>query len=393
VTETPVSTERLRRLNTALVLRSLRRDGPATRTELARRTGLAKATVGVIVSALDAGGAVVEAEAVTGARGRPGRPVVLTGTSLLGLGLELNVDYVSAVVLDLAGTVRLHEHRPVPRDAGPERLEALLRLARDAVTEVADARLLGAKVAVPGLVATDDTTVSWTPNLDVAGLDLAGQVSATLAGVLGTPCPVTVGNDANCAAYAESRHGAAVGVPHAVYVTGTVGIGAGIVSEGRLQRGADGFAGEVGHLPLGDPAARCGCGRAGCWEASIGLHAMLDRVDMPELGTPLSSAAAVAARAEDPEVAAALGRLGRDVGLGVAALTQLLNPEVVVLGGYFMPLGEHVLEPARRALDERLPSPTLRRPELRLSTLGIEAAAMGAAELALDGVFSGDVAL
>jgi len=374
------------------VLRSLRHQGAATRTELARRTGLAKATVGVIVSALDAAGAVVEdgpgpaAEAGQRGRGRPGRPVVLDGSKLLGLGLELNVGYVSAVVLDLAGRVRLHEHRSVAPDG---RVDALLRLARDVVAALPGSRLVGAMVAVPGLVRGDDTTIAWTPNLGVEGADLAARVESAI----GHRCQVEVGNDANCAAYAEHRHGAAADVRHAIYLTGTVGIGAGVIDDGRLLRGADGFAGEVGHMPLGDSTASCGCGRRGCWEASIGLPAMLAKVGLPELDTPVSTATAVADRAGEPRVAAGLDELGREVGLGLAALTNLLNPEAVVLGGYFVALGEHVLAPARAALDERLPSRVQRRPELRLSMLGLEAAATGAAELALEAVFSGDVVL
>ncbi|WP_134738268.1 ROK family protein [Nocardioides sp. 503] len=379
----PASTEGLRRRNTSLVLRSLRQQGPATRAELAKRTGLAKATVGVIVGGLAEAAAVDEADSVPGGRGRPGRPVTLTGRGLLGLGLELNVDYVSAVLLDLGGRVRLSETRPATDAA---RLPALLELARDVVRREPAGRLVGAMVAVPGLVRGDDRSVAWTPNLDATGL--AADVEAALDG----RCGVSVGNDANCAAYAESHHGAATGVAHALYLTGTVGIGAGIVSDGRLQRGSTGFAGEVGHMPIGDSTALCGCGRRGCWEASVGLHAMLTAVGLPELATPLRSAQAVAARASaDPAVREALARLGQDVGLGLAVLANVLDPEVVVLGGYFVPLGEHVLAPARRSLDERLPSAAQRRPELRLSTLGMEAAALGAAELALEGVFSGDV--
>ncbi|WP_182524460.1 ROK family transcriptional regulator [Nocardioides dongkuii] len=389
VGDRPASTERLRRQNAALVLRSLRRLGPATRAELAQRTGLAKATVGVIVAGLEAAGAVTEEESRSGARGRPGRPVALSGERWVGVGLELNVDYVAAVVVDLAGGVVHHEVRPVEGGrTGHER--ALLGLA-EAVRDrcrAAGQVSVGATVAVPALVRGDNRTVAWAPNLALEGPDLADRV----ADLLGTP--VRVGNDANCAAYAEARHGAAAGVRHALYLTGTVGIGAGIVDRGELVRGGAGFAGEVGHMPVGDPTARCGCGRVGCWEASVGLHAMLAAVGMPELATPLETAAAVAQRAAtDAEVRAALGRVGEAVGLGLAMLAGVLDPEVVVLGGYFVPLGDLVLEPARRTLDARLASAAQVRPELRLSTLGIEAAALGAAEQAFADVLAGDVDL
>ncbi|MEI5672025.1 MULTISPECIES: ROK family transcriptional regulator [unclassified Nocardioides] len=389
----PASTERLRRQNAALVLRSLRQLGPATRAELAQRTALAKATVGVIVAGLEEAGAVTESSAESevrsGARGRPGRPVALRGEPWVGLGLELNVDYVAAVVLDLAGQVRLTETRPVALDGGVDEA-ALAGLARDVTARcrAAGQVLVGATVAVPALVRGDDRTVAWAPNLGVEGPGLADGVEALVG------APVRVLNDANCAAYAESHHGAAVGAEHALYLTGTVGIGAGIVDRGELVRGAAGFAGEVGHMPIGDSSARCGCGRQGCWEASIGLHAVLAAVGMPELDTPLETASAVAERAAlDPGVRAVLTRVGEDVGLGLAMLAGVLDPEVVVLGGYFVPLGELVLAPARATLDRRLASAAQVRPELRLSTLGIQAAALGAAEQAFADVFAGDLDL
>lgn len=340
----------------------------------------------MIVTDLEAAGVVAEEEPLPGARGRPGRPVALRADRAATVGLELNVDYVSALVLDLTGTRRFAETRPV-RAASD--VDALLALARSALAATGDATLIGAGVAVPALVRGDDRTVAWAPNLRAEGPALAAALDDLLPGVR-----VGVANDANCAAYAEAHHGAARGVGHALYLTGTVGIGAGIVQDGEVMRGGAGFAGEVGHMPIGDSEAVCGCGRRGCWEASVGLHAMLAAVRMPELDTPVGTAQAVAERAAtDASVRAGLERVGRDLGLGIAMLSSVLDPEVVVLGGYFAPLGELVLAAARRTLDERLASRAQVRPDLRLSTLGTDAAALGAAELALGPVFAGDVDL
>ncbi|QKD99928.1 ROK family transcriptional regulator [Nocardioides marmotae] len=376
-------TGQLRRANTAVVLQSLRRRGPASRAELAQRTGLAKATVGAIVADLEEAGAVVEEAPAQPARGRPSRPVALRPGAHLGLGLELNVDYVSAVVVDLAGAVLASESRA----AGEDRVEVLLALAAE-LRATHPGPLLGATVAVPALVRDDDRTVAWAPNLPLHGDGLVAHLAAALG------CEVRVVNDANCAAYAEAHHGAARGVDHALYLTGTVGIGAGIVVGGQLVQGAAGFAGEVGHMPVGDPTAPCGCGRRGCWEASIGLHAVLEAVGMPELDTPVTTAEAVAARAaDDPAARATVERVGRDLGLGLAILSGVLDPAVVVLGGYFVPLGDLVLEPARRVLDARLASEVQVRPELRLGTLGLRAAALGAAEQSLARVLAGEADL
>ena len=377
-------TEGLRRANTGAVLRALRRLGPSTRSELAAHTGLAKATVGAIVADLEATRAVAEEGSRPGVRGRPGRPVALRGQRFVSLGLELNVDYVSAVVLDLGGDVL----SSTSRSGGTS--DDLRDLARSALDEHVGpgSALVGTTLAVPGLVRGDNRTVAWAPNLHVDWDDLS-QALATLV-----PDTVDVSNDANCAAYAESHHGAARGASHALYVTGTVGIGAGIVQDGDLVRGGAGFAGEVGHMAVGDSGALCGCGRRGCWEAQIGLHAMLAAVDMPELETPLRSAEAVAERARtDVSVRAGLEAVGRDVGLGIAVLSTVLDPEVVVMGGYFAPLGDLVLDSARRTLDERLASAAQVRPELRTSTLGIEAAALGAAEQSFGPLLAGEVDL
>ena len=393
----PTGTEHVRRQNTGLVLRSLRGDGPATRTELARRTGLAKATVGTIVGDLEAAGAVTEDEIVASeanppGRGRPGKPVTLTGDTVIGLGLEVNVDYVAAVAVDLAGRVVVVETRPVATVGQPPSARELVELATDVRTSLlTEGRtVVSATVAVPGLVAHDNRTVAWAPNLGWDGRALAAELEEAFGG----DCSTTVDNDANCAALAEASHGVTTDVDHSLYLTGTIGIGAGIIRDGALLRGGAGFAGEVGHMPIGEPAAQCGCGRMGCWEASVGLRAMLAAVGMDEQPTPLQTATAVAERAvTDERVRAALEVLGHDLGRGLTTLAAVLDPTAIVLGGYFVPLGEFVVPAAQAVIAERLPTAGIHLPEIRLSSLGIYAAALGAAEHALADVFTGAVSL
>jgi predicted NBD/HSP70 family sugar kinase len=349
---------------------------------------LAKATVGTIVAELEAARAVSQDGSVPSGRGRPGRPLTLTGESIIGLGLEVNVDYVAAVALDLAGNVRTVETRPVATAGTPPSADELIELATDIRTVlVGDGHtVVGATVAVPGLVAHDNRTVSWAPNLGWDGRHLAAELEEAF----GDLCPTTIDNDANCAALAEAAHGVTTDVGHSLYITGTIGIGAGIVQDGRLLRGGAGFAGEVGHMPIGDPQRVCGCGRLGCWEASVGLRAMLEAVGMDEENTPLQTAVAVAERAaHDAGTREALGALGRDLGTGLATLAAVLDPAAIVLGGYFVPLGAYVVPPAAAVLAERLPSVSIHLPQIRLSSLGIHAAALGAAEDALADVYAG----
>ncbi|MGJ9412499.1 ROK family protein [Aeromicrobium sp. CF4.19] len=376
-----MGTERLRRLNTAAVLVALREHGPASRSLLAERTGLAKATIGAIVGHLFERGVVAEGAPENGARGRPSRPVSLAPSGLLGLGMEANVDYVAAALVDVAGGVVTSRTTAVGTGSP---LEVLRGLAVS-VQEEATGPVVGAGLAVPGLVDTDGRTVAWAPNLEWEDARPGRALSEALG------LRVVVENDANLAAVAEGAHGAALDVRHSLYLTGTVGIGAGIVDDGRLVRGA-GFAGEVGHMPIGRPDARCGCGRLGCWEATVGLRPMLRAVGEPEHANPTESATAVAARAEvEAPVRSALAELGSRLGHGIASLTSILDPDAVVLGGYFVPLAPWLLPVASAVIDERLPSADRHRPTLRAGALGIEAAAVGAAEHALTGVLDGSV--
>lgn len=382
----PASADQLRRTNTALVLRSLREAGPLSRSSIAIRTGLAKATVGTIVADLAERAVVSEGEVVPGGRGRPSRPVALSPGGVLGLGAEVNVDYVSVAVVDLAGAAVLTRTREVAD--GDDPLAEVQDLVADVVAEGSTGHVVGAGLAVPGLVERDHASVAWTPNLGWAVDTRPGDRLAEMLGI-----PVIVDNDANLAAIAESRRGSGVGASSMLYLTGSVGIGGGIVQDGTVVRGA-GFAGEVGHMPIGDLARRCGCGRRGCWEASVGLRAALAALGMRESGTPMQIAADIARRAgEEPRVVETLQVLGARLGHGLATLCTVLDPATVVLGGYFQPLAPWILPTADEVVAQRLLAGAEHRPDLRVGSLGIEAAALGAAEQALAGVLDGTVAL
>jgi predicted NBD/HSP70 family sugar kinase len=395
----PAATELLRRQNTALLLRSLRQSGPLSRAALAQATGLAKATVSTIVADLHGSGVVREAPAAPtdgdGAAprlGRPGRPVELHGAHLAALGLEVNVDYVAVTALDLAGRTVLQQREPLtPTDEPLHRLSLLALGALEALDGQAR-EVLGVAVAVPGLVDHEAGVVVTAPNLGWQAMPLREQLEQLLPAA----CPVRVDNDANYAALAEHAWGAARGADLVLYLTGTVGLGAGVVVAGAVQRGASGFAGEVGHAPIGGSELLCACGRRGCWETTVGLPAMLRAVGLTEPddrhGDPLEVAAEVARRAQQqPDVAAALGEVARSLAAGVATLVSVLDPQTVVLGGYFVPLGPWLLPVVQQAVTEQVLAADARRCSVALSSLGLHAASSGAAADVLADVFSGRV--
>ncbi|GIH29702.1 transcriptional regulator [Acrocarpospora phusangensis] len=399
----PTSPPALRRANLSLVLRHLRDHVSRSRVDIAEATGLHRATVSNLVAELLERGLVREVGIEhVGAIGRPRRAVALHGAHVGALGLEINVDYISIHGADLSGRVLVE--RRVGFDtvgSGPDRALRRLSLgAREAVEAMrrAGAVPAGIGVAVPAMVDVARGVVTLAPNLGWQDLPLAARLSEALS-TPGTPAvPVMVDNDANLAALAEHTSGVAAGTPHLVYLTGEVGVGGGIIVDGKLLRGADGFSGEVGHLPVDPAGDRCGCGRYGCWETKVGLAALM-RTAMPEQayqqdsgqdGLPVSDPeerAKEIARglaAGDERMLAAVAQVGRWLGLGGSIVVNLFNPRVIVVGGYFATLAEWLLPHAQRELERLVVAGPAAQCRFVASDLGFGAASRGAASMVVN---------
>jgi predicted NBD/HSP70 family sugar kinase len=395
----PADQATVRRNNLSLVLRHLHDLGPRSRASIAAETGLNKATVSSLVAELVERGLVREVGAErAGSVGRPALILELDGAGLGALGLEVNVDYLAALATDLAGRV-LYERR-LPYDAirnGPAAaLDALARLAGEALATVTaqGAVPAGVTVAVPGLVDVARGVVTFAPNLRWHGVWIADHLRAAL----GHPAyPLTVDNDANLSALAEYRVGSDAGTADLVYLTGEVGVGGGVIVDGRLLRGAEGFSGEVGHMPLDPRGPECGCGSRGCWETLVGMTALLrlaaDPTDRAVHGAgldPEERLAEVLRRAEagDARTLQALDTIGGLLGFGASILVNLFNPRVIVLGGYFARVGRYILDAATAELHQRAIAPNAGGCRVCLSTLGFSAAVRGGAALAAEAVLS-----
>ncbi|MEV6863381.1 ROK family transcriptional regulator [Streptosporangium subroseum] len=395
-TALPTSSPMVRQTNLSLVLRHLRDHVAQSRADIAEVTGLHRATVSNLVSELLDRQLVREIGTEhVGAIGRPRRPLALHGAHVGALGLEINVDYISVHGSDLSGRVLVE--RRVGFDtiaAGPDHaLRMLSQMALEAVEAMkrAEAVPAGLGVALPGLVDVARGVVTFAPNLGWRDLPLAARLSAALSP---WSVPVSVDNDANLAAVAEHTSGVAAGTPHLVYLTGEVGVGGGIFVDGKLLRGADGFAGEVGHLPVDPGGARCGCGRYGCWETKVGLAALV-RMAMPDqayqpadlpVSDPEERATEIARglAAGDPQMMDAVAQVGRWLGLGGSILANLFNPRVIVVGGYFATLAEWLLPHAQAELERLVVARSANQCRFIASDLGFGAASRGAASMVVN---------
>jgi len=382
----------VRATNLAVVLRFVRAEAPCSRADIAASTGLNKATVSSLVAELIERRLVREIGLTEHRIGRPATMIVLDGAAYAAIGIEVNTDHLTAVAIDLAGVRLLSWRRAFAgRRTAPAKAVAIVAaLARKAVTKVVaeDREVLGLTVGVAGLV-DGAGVVRMAPNLGWQDLTLRDS----LVRAMDNPgIPVAVENDANLAVRAEHRYGAHAGAANRVYVNGHAGVGAGIIADGRLLRGGLGYSGELGHVQVDPQGPSCACGRRGCLETVASVTALVRRVggdaDLVDLDPEVDDVVR-RAKAQEPAVLGALRDVGRHLGYGISILSNVVNPEVVILGGYFVPLAPWILPSAEAEMRDKTAAPDAGGCRLAASTLGQGAAATGGAASILDTVDSG----
>jgi predicted NBD/HSP70 family sugar kinase len=327
-------------LNLALVMGVIAgADAPPSRAGIAAATGLNKATVSALVDALVEAGLVAELRrTVTGRAGRPATPLRLAGGTVAGLGLEINVDYLGVRALDLTGA-HLDERiqRRDLRGSQPGRTLAALRALAGQVTaglEARGLRLAGVTLALPGLTDAGQGPLRWAPNLGWRDVDVR-RVAAGLEPAAAGPGFFTVDNEANLAALAEAHIGARQSF---IYVSGEIGIGAGVVVGGQVFRGLHGWAGEIGHVPVDPAGPPCSCGARGCLEVYAGKRALLAAAGLPAAATPEDLAARLAGGRGQARAQRAIDTAAGAIGQVLAATMNLFDISTVVLGGDFTAL-------------------------------------------------------
>jgi predicted NBD/HSP70 family sugar kinase len=375
----------VRRRNLSSLLAHVHRAGQISRSSLTAATGLNRSTVGALVTDLAARGLLEEGEPV--GRGTPGRPspqVRPRPGGVVVLAAEVEVSTISFAVAGLGGV--LHEQVRVDRAAHrrtPEAtVEDLVALIDDATARLApDRPVLGLGVAVAGIVRRDDGFVHVAPNLEWHDVPL-GEM---LADRLGNQTPVSMGNDADLGAMAEHMRGAGVGVDNLIYVASEVGVGGGIIIGGRPLTGAAGYAGEIGHIAVNPDGAECRCGARGCLEAETGEWALLRhvgraRTNEREAVDEVLREAAIG----DAGALRALETIGGWLGVGLADLVNIFNPNRLVLGGMFAKAHPYISAALQRELDQRVQGPSRSMVTVLPTTLGEDSTLIGAVELAFE---------
>jgi glucokinase len=306
------------------------------------------------------------------------------------IGIDVGGTKINAFLVARDGTVLERSNVPTPADDEEATLTTMVGLASSLKTS----EVVAVGVGAAGMVDATEGVLRFAPNLAWRDLPIADR----MRDALGLPCQVD--NDASMAAYGEFRFGAGRGYRHMLLVTVGTGIGGGIVADGRPFRGANGFAAEIGHVIVEPDGPLCGCGNRGCWEqvaagraidrrgreeAREQEHSILRRLAGGDPDKVTGALVTEAAERGDDVARGILAEVGRRLGEGIAGLVNVLDPQVVVVGGGAIVAGDLLLEPARAAFFEAVEAPE-HRPRVPIvpAQLGNDAGAIGAATLALE---------
>lgn len=356
-THSRVGTQDVRASNSAAVLSALAHfPTPPSRADLAEATGLTRATVSRLVDSMIAAGIVEELEApLSGARGRPGIPLTLKSGAVVALGLEVNVSYIAALLLDISGEVLdqviiegdfyASSPHPVLTELG----SVAAKIMADVQTKAL--HVAGTSVALPGLVK-DDRLVR-APNLRWEEVDVWETIDP-----MGSLGDHSTGNEGNYAAlsYAYERPGVARHPLSFIYISGEVGIGGSIVLDSQPMLGDHGWAGEIGHICVDPEGPLCSCGSRGCLEAIVGHTALTNSVGLRSEATALDIFERL--RAGSRKSKSVIQTAGAALGRAIADAVNVLDVHTVIFGGDLCVLLPVLESTIRVELDQRVIGPS-----------------------------------
>lgn len=381
----------VRQINLSVIMNHLRKKAPISRAGLAQTTGLNKTTVSSLVDELLQRQFVRERGSVTSGKGHPSIMLDLNPAAGFIVGCEIGVDFILVVCTNFTPEIiwRREEHT----DPGIGR-DAILKRARELLNDAIQKgyqeynTLLGIGVGVAALIDQSSGTMLYAPNLKwMEPFPIRAMLQEWFP-----QAPVIVDNEANIAALGEHYFGVAQDHDEVLYISAGVGLGGGVVHAGRVFSGVTGVGAEFGHMTMDRHGELCSCGNYGCWETQVSQRALFGHVrrsfDQGARGVlfdltngasePLTvPMVADAARAGDEVARQALEKIGADLGVGIAALVNALNPELVVCGGILSIGGEFLMPAAIAELEKRALRWNREAAEIVLAKHGFDAAAMG----------------
>ncbi|MBD8024698.1 ROK family transcriptional regulator [Microbacterium gallinarum] len=379
MTDPSPAAEGVRQRNLARLLRLVHLDGPLSRAALTEATGLNRSTIADLVAELAREGLVEERAPDPSRRvGRPS-PVVAAAPRVIAAAVNPEVDAVTLAAIGLDREIVLRERIDVDHLVTPEETAAIIaeRIAAWREGGLSGARIVAVGLAVPGLVRAADGLVRDAPHLHWTDAPVRDLVTAA------TGLPTVVGNDASLGAVAEHLYGAARGIDHVVYLNGGAsGIGGGLIVHGMPVAGAGGYAGEFGQNRPGIASNADRRAGEGVLEDEVSRARLLAAVRLSAADEPTLAAALAAS--DQPDVTDELTRQRGILATALANAVNVLNPSVVVLGGFLATLAEHDVEGLTAAVGAQAMTANMEGLDIRVASLAEDRLLIGAAEAAFE---------
>lgn len=370
-------------------LLQLFRDGqPHTKAEMAEITGLARSTISLRLDPLIELGLIAPATSATSTGGRPSARLLLNEESYVVAGVDFGATHAVASLADLSGKILVSIDTKRLISDGPEvclrwMIEEIRHLL--AGLKIDEDRLLAIGIGVPGPVEHESGKPANPPIMPGwDGFDIPARVNQDLK------AKVLVDNDVNVMAVGE-RHLTYPDVDHLIFLKAATGIGSGIISDGHLQRGSQGTAGDIGHVRVsrGDNIA-CRCGNYGCLEAVAGSPAVIKNVNDAGLPVRNMSDLVDATKRSKVEAIQAVRQAGRDIGEVLSTCVSLMNPSIIVIGGSMASAGEHLIAGVREAVYSRSMPLASESLSIVQSKAGKEVGIIGASVMAIEYVLDAE---
>jgi glucokinase-like ROK family protein len=371
-----------RKHNSSAILDLLRLNGPLSRAVLAAKIGLTRSTVSRIVDDLIAENLVREVELSPGRKGRPGMLLELDPQGGSAIGIEIGVNFISILLADFSANVIWRRRANLPDEASSDdylyRAEQLAHTASDLAAS-RHLRLMGIGVGVWGLVDHAKGVIRFAPNLMWHDIPLKENWEDKFH------VPVYLENDANASALGEYYFGAGRNIENFIYMSMDIGVGGGIISDGKLFHGSSGYAGEIGHMAIDPHGDLCSCGKVGCLETMAGRRVIIKRYQSKtDQGELTLEEIIQRARAGERIAKSIFEDVAETLGVGIGNLVNIFNPQRIILGWSLGQAYDLLLPTLERSIRKNSLSDQMGKLDVVPFTNGADACLLGCVALVMD---------
>ncbi|GAA4710539.1 ROK family transcriptional regulator [Brevibacillus fulvus] len=376
--------------NKALVLQTIIEQAPVSRADVALSLGLNKGTVSSLVNELIHEELVFESGPGESSGGR--RPVLLlfNREAAYSIGIDIGVNYLLGLLTDLQGNIIQRAHLDYDDLPCQEIIQLVKEMIRSLLAQAPSSPygVVGIGIGVPGIVDMEGK-VLLAPNLGWKNVQLKTEIEREFQ------LPVIIDNEANAGAYGEMRFGAGKETDNLVYISAGIGIGVGMILQGSLYRGSNGFSGELGHMVIESNGKECRCGSKGCWELYASEQALLKEARssalLPSSGKELSLEKLIQfAHAQDQATIQLFDKIGFYLGIGINNILNGLNPQTVIIGNRLALAHQWLGKPIEQVIRSQTLSFHQEHVQLKFSDLSYYSTALGIAAFSAENFLTQD---